>query len=167
MLQQNLTSSMEPVDSLTRIPGNYAWESHGTKADAQLWNDSPNKAKESSRVPYELLDSPYVSPITNYPWEVNVKSRFEELLKEWKKSVGITSEIEKIIVNPYYFQIIGLGPKAVPLLLKELQKEPGFLYIALASITEQNPVPDEIEGDVQATSDAWLNWGKQNGILLT
>ena len=64
-----------------------------------------------------------------------------------------------------YQRIIGLGPKVVPLILVELQKETNHWFWALEAITGENPVPKEDAGDVEASARAWIAWGKKNGHL--
>ena len=55
-----------------------------------------------------------------------------------------------------YQRIIGLGPKVVPLILVELQKETDHWFWALEAITGENPVPKEDAGDVEASARGWI-----------
>jgi len=47
------------------------------------------------------------------------------------------------------------------LILEELQREPDRWFWALESITEQNPVPPLVNGNVRLMAQAWIDWGKQ------
>jgi hypothetical protein len=58
-----------------------------------------------------------------------------------------------------------MGWPAVPLILEELRREPDQWFWALEAITEQNPVPREVAGVVPKMAEAWIEWGKQQGIL--
>ena len=68
-------------------------------------------------------------------------------------------------VHPAYQSIIGLGEKAVPLLLDELRRDPDHWFWALKSITRVDPVPAEDIGRLQRMADAWLAWGKDEGYI--
>jgi hypothetical protein len=58
-----------------------------------------------------------------------------------------------------------MGPEVVPLILAELDKEPDHWFWALEAITEENPVGDNIAGDMAASAKAWVQWGRNNGLL--
>jgi len=58
-----------------------------------------------------------------------------------------------------------MGPAVVPLILKELEKEPDHWFWALEAITGENPVGENEAGDLEASARAWVQWGKQKGIL--
>ena len=60
-----------------------------------------------------------------------------------------------------------MGWPAVPLILEELQREPDQWFWALEAITEENPVPPEARGNVRHMAQAWLEWGKQKGIVAS
>ena len=64
-----------------------------------------------------------------------------------------------------YQQIIGLGPSVLPVLVGELAREPDHWFWALEAITGQNPVPAEAVGNVAAMTEAWLAWGRREGLL--
>jgi hypothetical protein len=53
---------------------------------------------------------------------------------------------------------------AVPLILAELRRETDHWFWALEAITGENPVPNEVAGDVEATAAAWLRWGREKGF---
>lgn len=67
------------------------------------------------------------------------------------------------MLTPYQ-RIIGMGPSVVPLILEELSREPDQWFWALESITEENPVPSEARGSVPQMTEAWLQWGRQQGV---
>ena len=91
------------------------------------------------------------------------ESEFASLAREWRRAVQFTSSVRKKIFHPAYQRIIGLGPNAVPLLLKELRDDPNHWFWALASITGEDPaVGTETFNEAR---DAWLEWGKRKGLL--
>jgi hypothetical protein len=68
------------------------------------------------------------------------------------------------MLTPYQ-RIIGMGMPVVPLILEELQREPHHWFWALEAITEANPVPPESLGKIQEMADAWIAWGRSQGLI--
>jgi hypothetical protein len=66
-------------------------------------------------------------------------------------------------MHPAYQMIIGMGPEAVPLLLRELESNVDNWFWALRAITEEDPVPASARGDGEAMAKAWLDWGRDQG----
>lgn len=89
--------------------------------------------------------------------------RFERLKTEWEEASAHMSSTTDIAMLPSYQQIIGMGEIAVPLILRELEKEPAHWFWALKSITGESPIPLESRGRVREMAEAWIGWGRQNG----
>ena len=75
------------------------------------------------------------------------------------------SNVAQMALLAPYQKIIGMGPEAVPLILEELQREPDQWFWALEAITDEDPVPPEAKGKVRLMAEAWIEWGKQRGLL--
>src|SRR4030042_5371017 len=95
-----------------------------------------------------------------------LEQQFQELSLLWKKQTSHLSSINAIISHPAYLQIIGKGTNIVPIILSELQKEPDYWFWALSAITGENPIKSSERGNIEAMTVAWLNWGRENGLLL-
>lgn len=54
----------------------------------------------------------------------SVAQHFKRLSSRWKAATQYTSSPVQMAMHPAYQQITGLGPEAVPLLLRELEREP-------------------------------------------
>jgi hypothetical protein len=91
------------------------------------------------------------------------EQRFETLAKEWKSQRGCSSSITRMAMQYAYQQIIGLGERAIPLLLRELEREPDHWFWALKVLTGVNPVPPEQRANIQEMAKYWLRWGKEQG----
>src|SRR2546426_12650752 len=87
-----------------------------------------------------------------------VRDRFRRLASEWKEQSRYLSNTAQMAMLKPYQQIIGMGWSAVPLILEELQREPDQWFWALEAITDQNPVPPEIAGNVRQMAQAWIEW---------
>jgi hypothetical protein len=68
-----------------------------------------------------------------------------------------------LVRHPAYQAIIALGRPAVPLLLRELAREPDHWFGALKAITGDDPVPPRSRGKLHEMTAAWLAWGKTHG----
>lgn len=95
----------------------------------------------------------------------DLEETFHSLAKQWRKESSHLSSVTKIVMHPCYQSIIGLGRDVVPILLRQLQQEPDFWFWALSSITRENPISSEDEGNIRRMSNAWLEWGRRQGLL--
>ncbi len=68
-------------------------------------------------------------------------------------------------MDPAYQRIIGMGPNAIPLILREWTEKPEPWHWALRSITGADPVSPADRGRIGAMREAWLRWAEQNGYL--
>jgi hypothetical protein len=89
--------------------------------------------------------------------------QFAQLLMEWHKERGITSSITKMATCPSYQKIIGMGERAIRLILRQMENEgdePDMWFWALRVLTDADPVPEDARGNVARMSQAWLNWAR-------
>lgn len=91
-----------------------------------------------------------------------IGARFTELKQRWKRETAGVSSVTKILLNPNYLKIIGLGSQVVPCILESLQNEPDHWFAALQALTDYDPGPC---GNFDATREKWLEWGLQQGYL--
>jgi len=57
-----------------------------------------------------------------------------------------------------------MGPAALPLIFKELRREPDHWFWALKAITNKDPVPEDHRGRMKLMAEDWLRWAEQNGF---
>jgi hypothetical protein len=53
----------------------------------------------------------------------------------------------------------------VPLILEELKREPHHWFWALEVIADENPVQENARGDIRLIADAWIEWGRREGLI--
>lgn len=92
-----------------------------------------------------------------------LEQTFRQLANKWKDETINLSSMQQMTLRPSYQQIIGLGPRAIPLILNELKSEPDFWFWALRALTRANPVTDNMAGDLSAMTKVWLDWGHEHG----
>jgi hypothetical protein len=97
--------------------------------------------------------------------DATIANEFTKLEEKWKKETKAQSSVAAITMHPAYLDIIGMGDKAVPLILRDLKKETSHWFIALRAITKSSPIKPEDAGNLKKMRDAWLKWGKENGFL--
>lgn len=106
-----------------------------------------------------------MSTITAGTAKESTRERFERLAGEWRaKSRHLSNVAQMALLDPYQ-RIIGMGWDAVPLILEKLRQEPDQWFWALEKITDENPVPPEAAGKVREMAQAWVEWGRQKGIV--
>jgi hypothetical protein len=105
------------------------------------------------------------NPAYSFPWleTSGLESTFLALAVQWQSETGMLSVVQKMVMHPVYQRIIGMGQPMVPLILRELEREPDHWFWALESITGMNPVLPEQRGRLEQMAAAWLAWGQDNG----
>lgn len=122
---------------------------------------SHKKYDSESQPKYNVLDFLNQTPI---------KQRFKELAQRWDEETLDLSSLKEILSHEDYLAIIALGPPVLPFLFAELAQRPNFWFTAISSILRANneyvEVVDEAAyGNLQKMTDAWLEWGKEQGYL--
>ena len=107
--------------------------------------------------------SEYLIPYSTQ--EKDLLHKFCNLVVTWEDETMMVSSVSELITHSAYLQIIGMGGEVVPFLLFELQRKPNHWFIALQSITGENPIPESHYGNVPLMIKDWLKWGKQNKLI--
>jgi len=97
---------------------------------------------------------------------VDDQTLFEYFVHEWRKERGITSSTTDMILCPSYQAIIGMGPKAIPWILAEMEAEgddPDHWFWALHILTRANPVAEEDQGNLPRMAQTWMRWAREEG----
>lgn len=93
------------------------------------------------------------------------KTLFLKLADEWRRETRHLSSDHQIAMHPAYQRIIGMGEKAVPLILQQLGTRLDHWSWALTAITGESPVPQEELGRLPLMRDRWLDWGRKRGLI--
>jgi hypothetical protein len=90
---------------------------------------------------------------------------FSALASIWRAETAFSSSSHELVLHWAYQRIIALGPAAIAPILRELQQSPDHWGWALRAITGENPVPADAAGDVGAAALAWIQWGRERGVI--
>jgi hypothetical protein len=107
---------------------------------------------------YHRVYAHYYEPLSRSNFELELYN----FLISWRNEVRHLSSPIDIAMNPNYQKIIGMGEKAVPFLLRELEHRPEHLFWALKAITGADPVQPHQRGRVREMAQAWLEWAAKN-----
>ena len=99
------------------------------------------------------------------PVSPEVKKVFDQCFKQWKADERPTSIMLTRVAHPAYLRIISLGPPALPLILRALEKEPDPWFWALTAITGEDLTPKSHSFRFSKLVEAWLQWGRKRGYL--
>ena len=92
-----------------------------------------------------------------------IEQRFRRLGAIWEAETMFLSDTHKIVEHPAFQEIIRMGDAVVPLMLRDVEKEPQHWVWALPRITGANPVPPSDGGNIRKMGEAWLRWGREHG----
>lgn len=98
-----------------------------------------------------------VRPISSPQPLETVEERFRRLAANWRAETAYLSSSTEMFEHPAYREIIELGQDVVPLLLRDLEKEPDHWFWALMVITSANPVSPADAGNLDRMAEAWLH----------
>ena len=92
---------------------------------------------------------------------------FNRLADAWAAETAHLSLISQKAMHPNYQRIIGLGRRAIPLILERLSAQPGHWFWALRAIVgdDEDPVRPKDIGRFDAMREAWLAWGRKRRLL--
>jgi len=104
-----------------------------------------------------------VGPESESQSSSRLAQEFQTLAETWRRKTAFFSFMPQRALHPAYQRIIGMGWGVVPLLLRELQRQPDHWLWALQAITGERPAQGT--ETLGAAAEAWLNWGRARGLL--
>lgn len=150
-------------DDLDLVAKDWFTHSHSTQIHYRHGISTLTVPSPSVEELEEWYGNAHIVPIVS-----KTRERFDRLVSEWKASIRPHSMESRLAMHPAYQKMIGMGETALPFMFEMLKVEhdsPSHWFWALASITEQNPVPSESRGRVKEMAKAWMYWGENNGYV--
>lgn len=93
------------------------------------------------------------------------EQRFHQLAEEWISETAAFSDPVRIFLHKSLFKIIGMGEKALPLVLKEVEKNSAQWFVVLDAISPIRPVKAQDEKNLERVRQAWIEWGRSEGLI--
>ena len=133
----------------------------------------PFPAGENKRVAVKVIDPRgnevmKVHSLEDLTYDVQdsgIEDQFDQLVSEWKSGRPRGVDVAQMVRHPAYERIIGMGKPAIPLILRELERDVDHWFPALRELTGASPVPEESKGNLAKMTQAWLNWGKDEAYI--
>jgi hypothetical protein len=145
---------IRPIDWLNSDPVEIDWYKHKKEATGQLNLD--------------LIGEIVAKVMANVP-EIALEQRFREQADKWARETQHLSSPTQKAAHPSYQAILGMGSEnkkeVVRLLLLDLQQNRRAWFWALSYLTADNPIGPEDAGRMERMVGAWVNWGKEKGLL--
>lgn len=92
-----------------------------------------------------------------------VEREFQALAEVWRQGTRGAPFVITRVTHWAYQRIIGMGPTALPLILRELDRQTDHWYWALNAITGEDPAEGVVNFEEAATR--WREWGRRVGLL--
>src|SRR5262245_14514373 len=108
------------------------------------------------------MTTPTHSPPDTPPVE-SLEQQFRRLEAAWKADTLVLSDPTRITEHWAFQEILRMGEAVIPLMLRDLEREPRLWVWALPRITGEDPVTVEDAGNIERMSAAWLRWGREKG----
>ena len=143
-----------PFNIIDRFRSACDWKCEAADVITQLANVIPDLCVTPGAIRTEVVVK-----------QESVESKFIALAEQWQRDTAFLSSITDIAMHPAYQRIIGMGLVAVPLILRELSREPNHWFWALVSITGENPVHPDNAGNLREMTEDWLRLGRERGWL--
>lgn len=89
--------------------------------------------------------------------------KFHTLFNAWKSRTFLQSSVSKIIEDVNFKKIVEMGEKAIPLIIEEIDKNPGTLVWALNLITKTSISPNQ-RLTVSGACKMWVKLWKQHSF---
>jgi hypothetical protein len=129
----------------------------------------PNIAETGVPVRWRLkrnsAQSPTSTKVRYAAHATDYLDNFHELVRRWRLETSASSSVMFMIENSNFQQIVKMGKKAIPLIVRELKAHEDFLFMALSLILpSENVIPTSAKGKPQKMIDAWLRWAERNRI---
>jgi len=111
----------------------------------------------------DLTAAQFASSLFPQRSDREVEQIFNALSARWLRETSIESDPERIVFHPAYQQIIGLGPRALSFILRDLKEYHHHWFWALSAITGEDA--GEGQTTVGGAAEAWLAWGRNHGLI--
>ncbi len=94
-------------------------------------------------------------------YQESLETTFNEYYTNWRRETAMCSGIEAKRNNENFKKIVAMGEKIIPIILKEIKKNPSHLFLVLPEITKENIIiPEEDQGNIRKINELWIQWAE-------
>lgn len=155
-----------PTDVIRRQPRRSYPDDGDLETKLQTLTNEIAELREEVASLREIMTLPALSVSEQQQRHVELFEEFVRLAAQWQVETAGASVTRRIVSHPAYLRIIGMGDRAVPWILDQLENGEAHWFEALHAITGANPVSDEDRGVYAKMAQAWLTWGRDNGWIV-
>jgi hypothetical protein len=144
----------------------YVVQSVEARESCEDWSHEVKSHYDSERRILEIFEGPSKPGEGTYLriQAERLRPAFNTLAEQWRRETKFLSSLDEKVLHPAYQSIIAMGERAVPLVLEELDARHGHWFWALHFMTGVDPIPEG--ANIEKARFAWLEWGKEQGLLL-
>ena len=142
----------EKLSVMTKVKGK-CFHEHLEDCD-KLFKDNENDISFSSVISKAVVT-----------YDDSYEDRFNYLFNKWKEDTRFISDYNKIINDPSYLEILGLGKDILPFIFKSFKDNTGFWLHALEHITNKKKYIKKKNPTRKDFRDFWLIWGVNEKYL--
>lgn len=105
---------------------------------------------------------------TGATYAVSLEQYFAVLADWWKQDpfLKVSSNPVALLNHPAFRALASTGAAVVPLVLRDYQSNPEAPWdLFLERVVESTPCSEEHRGKPELIRQAWLDWGRQHGLL--
>jgi hypothetical protein len=142
----------------------YRWDDSRETLPWSVWSgeEPPVVLRPVQRVKGRSRQRANVGPLTDQD-VADLCEEFRHLADLWERETEFLSVSAKAAMHWAYQRIIGMGPRAIPLILDRMQSDSGHWFWALNAITGEDPAAGE--RTLNGATERWLEWGRNRGYL--
>lgn len=98
------------------------------------------------------------------PEKIGIPYRFNVAYQNWRDDTFCSSLIEEMTGNPFFAEIVAMGPPVLPFLFRKMREEPSFIFLAAQEIVGANPFEGQAFPNMTAVVNAWLEWANLGNL---
>lgn len=144
-------ASIAPDFGLTLAPTHPLYAGHEVALLANSYFSAKSQPVEDAVLEWDEPAMPTAIPMPD-------RQQFDLALAQWTEDMAFDSFPEQMKDHDSFREIIDQGARVVPLIAASLRRTPSFLFLALEEIFNEDPVPEDSYGNLQATVSSWLQW---------
>lgn len=112
-------------------------------------------------------DRPSAHRLARRQGRETLEEKFGRLAEQWRNETAHMSLASEKANNFAYHQIMGMGPKVLPFIFRELETTTSDWFWALRAVARDKApvIKAEDQGRVRRIAEIWMDWGRRHGYI--